>query len=221
MSPVPSPGISPRRVAWFAAFVCVLGVGLGASEGPAQAAAARSRFDRALRSTKNLTADYRQFRSSKALGQGPVTAGTLQYESPGRWRFTSTGKTRSTVYVNEDTVWFYQPDRKSVVKSRSVDAGGPSTALFGPSVAALERHWKISEIGAAGLRFVPRDGAAGPWRRFEVTLDPRTGLPRRVVLLESEDERVTLELSNLKVNRKIVPTRFPPVFPAGTNVVAL
>jgi outer membrane lipoprotein-sorting protein len=138
----------------------------------------RALLDHALRSTKDASATFRQTRTD-ALGE-TVTDGTLAYRKPRRLRLEWRGKAGATAFVNRDTVWFYQPGQKQVLKSRASAGGAPPALFLEESVDVLDRAYRVKEEGTSGLVLEPR--AASPWRRMKLVLDPKSGWPRSLVL---------------------------------------
>jgi outer membrane lipoprotein-sorting protein len=177
----------------------------------------RALLDRALRSTRDARATFRQVRTD-ALGE-TVMNGILEYRKPRRLRLEWRGKGAATAFVNRDTVWFWQPGQKSVLKSRASAGGAPPALFLEESVAVLDRAYRVREEGRTGLVLEPR--TPGPWTRMTLTLDPATGWPRRLTLAAAGGETTRLDFGTFRVNAGVAAARFAPAFPKGTTVVDL
>ena len=178
----------------------------------------RALLDHALRNSKDAAATFRQTRTD-ALGT-TVTDGTFAYRKPRRLRLEWRGKTPATAFVNRDTVWFYQPGQKSVLKSRASAGGAPPALFLEESVDVLERAYRVREEGATGLVLEPRE-ARSPWRRMKLTLDPASGWPKSLVLEGKGGESTRLDFGRFKVNAGVATAKLTPSFPKGTTVVEL
>jgi outer membrane lipoprotein-sorting protein len=194
-------------VAW------LIGSGAAAAEtGP------RALFDHALRSTRDARATFRQTRTD-ALGS-TTQSGRLEYRKPRQVRLEWTGKAAATAIVNRDTVWFYQPSQKSVLKSSAAAGGAPPAVFLEESIAVLERAYAVRETGALGLELTPR-GAHSPWSKIAFTLDPGTGWPRRMTLTARDGTSTRLDFERFVVNQGASAARFAPRFPPGVEVLEL
>jgi outer membrane lipoprotein-sorting protein len=186
---------------------------------PALAAAGpRALLDHALRTTRDAGATFRQTRTD-ALGE-TVTEGTLAYRKPRRLRLEWRGKAGATAFVNRDTVWFYQPGQKQVLKSRASAGGAPPALFLEESVDVLDRAYRVKEEGATGLVLEPR-AAGSPWRRMKLALDPVSGWPKSLVLEGKGGESTRLDFGRFKVNAGVPAAKLAPSFPQGTTVIEL
>ena len=113
------------------------------------AAGPRALLDHALRTTRDASATFKQTRTD-ALGE-TVTDGTLAYRKPRKLRLEWRGKAGATAFVNRDTLWFYQPGQKSVLKSRASAGGAPPALFLEESVDVLDKAYRVKEEGATGL----------------------------------------------------------------------
>jgi len=177
----------------------------------------RALLDHALRTTRDASATFKQTRTD-ALGE-TVTQGTLSYRKPRRLRLEWRGKPAATAYVNRDTVWFYQPGQKQVLKSRASAGGAPPALFLEESVDVLDRAYRVKEVGATGLVLEPR--ASSPWRRMKLVLDAKSGWPRSLVLEGRGGESTRLDFGRFKVNAGVSSAQLAPSFPKGTTVVEL
>ena len=99
-------------------------------------------------------------------------------------------------------------------------SGAPPLPFLEESVAVLEKGYVLEETGARSLTLVPRSKSV-PFRAVDLVLDPRTGLPERVVVRQKDDEELRLEFGRWTVNSGLPAARFAPTFAAGSKVVDL
>lgn len=177
----------------------------------------RALLDHALKSTKNARASFTQVRLD-ALG-ATTTKGALEYMKPRKMRFDWRGKAAATAWVRADTVWFWQPGEKQVLKSRASAGGAPPALFLEESVAALEKTYRVTEQGTNGLVLTPL--ARSAFTRVALTLDPATGWPTRLVLTAADGGSTKLEFGAFIVNKGVSSARLTPSFPKGTTVVEL
>jgi outer membrane lipoprotein-sorting protein len=175
-------------------------------------------LDRALRNTRDASVTFHQTRTD-ALGT-TRSRGRLEYRKPRHLRLEWSGAVPATAIVNDDTVWFYQPAQKSVLKGSAAAGGAPPALFLEESVAALERSYRVRPDGPTGLVLEPRDRLA-PWARLALALDSRTGWPRRLTLSARDGAKTTLEFDRFRINQGSSAARFAPRFPRGTTVVEL
>lgn len=178
----------------------------------------RAQLDRALRTTRDAGTTFRQVRTD-ALGT-TETSGRLEYRKPRQVRLEWLGVAAATAIVRGDTVWFYQPSQKSILKSSAAAGGAPPALFLDESVAVLERTYRVEARGAETLVLTPRTERS-PWSRVTLTLDLQTGWPRRLVLAATDGSSTRLDFGRFRVNRGIAAARFAPRFPPGTPVIDL
>ena len=179
---------------------------------------ARARFDHALQSTRDAHATFVQTRTD-ALG-ATTLKGRLEYRRPRQVRLEWSGKAAATAIVNRDTVWFYQPSQKSVLKSSAAAGGAPPAVFLEESVAVLERAYTVREEGALGLVLTPR-AARSAWSKIALTLDSATGWPRRMTLTARDGTSTRLDFDRFVVNQGAAAARFAPRFPPGVEILEL
>ena len=174
-------------------------------------------LDHALKSTKDARASFTQVRLD-ALGATTIQ-GALEYRKPRRMRFDWRGKVPATAWVNRDTVWYFQPGQKQVLTSRASAGGAPPALFLEESVAVLEKTYRVTEEGTNGLVLTPL--RRGAFQKFSLTLDPKTGWPKRLVLLAADGGSTRLDFGGFTVNKGVSTARLTPSWPKGTTVLDL
>lgn len=200
----------------------LVGIGLLLVLAPdAGAGPARTRLDRALRSLADARAPFTQVRTSLLLGgAGKPSPGTLEFRAPRLLRMAFTGAVPTTVLVRGDTAWIEQPSAHQVIRTSARASGAPPLPFLEESVAVLERTATITETGPLALTLAPKE-KGGPWTAIDLVLEAKSGLPRRVVIRQGDDESVRLDFGPWTVNGGIPASRFAPRFAPGARVVEL
>ena len=213
--------MSARPALVVGAALLALGAGLLGDPAAAHAGAARDRLDRALKGLRDARAPFTQTRSSSILGAPlkPAT-GTLEYRVPRLLRIEFGGAVPTNVLVRGDTAWIEQPKAGQVIRTSARASGAPPLPFLEESVAVIERAYVVRETGASTLVLEPR-AAGGAVRAIELTLEAKSGLPRRVVVRQRDDESITFEFTRWTVNGGIATARFAPVFAPGAKLVEL
>ena len=202
-------------------FAVALLASLLAPAGPAVAGPARDRLDRALRGLRDARSSFTQTRNSATLGASlKPTTGTLEYRTPRLLRLAFSGVVATNVLVRGDTAWIEQPAAGQVIRTSARASGAPPLPFLEESVAVIERSYIVKETGAARLVLEPRTGG-GTVRAIELRLDAKTGLPKRVVVRQRDDESITFEFARWTVNAGIASAHFAPVFAPGVKLVDL
>jgi outer membrane lipoprotein-sorting protein len=186
-----------------------------------EAGAARTRLDQALRSLRDARAPFTQTRTSSLLGAAVTPSrGTLEFRAPRQLRMAFGGPAATTILVRGDTAWIEQREGRQVIRTSARASGAPPLPFLEESVAVLEQSYTLKETGARSLSLTPR--AAGvPWRRVDLVLEAKSGMPSRVVVVQADDEEIRLEFGRWRVNAGIPLARFRPIFAAGSKVVDL
>ncbi len=188
---------------------------------PAAAGPARERLDRALKSLSDARATFTQTRNSATLGASlKPTNGTLEYRTPRLLRLAFTGAVATNVLVRGDTAWIEQPSAGQVIRTSARASGAPPLPFLEESVAVIERTYVLKESGASRLVLEPRS-KGGAVRAIELTLDSKSGLPKRVVVRQGDDESIDFVFARWTVNAGIAASRFAPVFAPGVKLVEL
>ncbi len=189
--------------------------------GPVEAGPARERLDRALKGLRDARSSFSQTRNSATLGASlKATPGTLEYRTPRLLRLEFHGAMNTNVLVRGDTAWIEQPTAGQVIRTSARASGAPPLPFLEESVAVIERTYVVTETGAATLRLEPRNQGATV-RAIELTLDTKSGLPKRVVVRQAGDESMEFAFARWIVNGGIAASHFAPVFAPGVKLVEL
>ncbi len=182
---------------------------------------ARDRLDRALKGLHDARASFTQTRSSSLLGATlKPTTGTLAYRTPRLLRIEFAGAVPTNVLVRGDTAWIEQPRAGQVIRTSARASGAPPLPFLEESVAIIERSYVVKETGASSLVLEPR-ASGGAVRAIDLVLETKSGLPRRVVVRQRDDETIAFEFARWTINAGIASGQFAPVFAPGVKLVEL
>lgn len=199
----------------------VAGLAILLAPAPAEAGPARERLDRALKGLRDARSSFTQTRNSATLGASlKATPGTLEYRTPRLLRLEFHGVMTTNVLVRGDTAWIEQPAAGQVIRTSARASGAPPLPFLEESVAVIERTYIVKETGAATLLLQPRNKGAAV-RAIELTLDAKSGLPKRVVVRQAGNDSMEFVFARWIVNGGIPASHFAPVFAPDAKLVVL
>jgi outer membrane lipoprotein carrier protein len=199
-----------------------------AAQGVQDAQAIVGRSSRVYRSLSSLTADFVQVIDNPMIDSAE-SRGTLVQAGPAKLAMRFTDPSGEAIVIDGQYVWVYTPSTVpgQVLRLRS-PSGGP---LYGYNLLAwfLDRpaeryeaqYLREEKIGGRTADVIELTPAVPdlPFERAVLWLDREDGLPRRLEILEKSGARRTLQLSNLRVNRRIPDETFEFKVPPGARVV--
>ncbi len=208
-----------------------LAVGLLVAAGPAPAQDAQAivgRSSRVYRSLSSLTADFVQVIDNPMIDSA-VSRGTLVQAGPAKLAMRFTDPPGEAVVIDGQYVWVYTPSTvpDQVLRLRA-PSGGPvygynllAWFLDRPAERYEARHLREERVGTRTMDVVELTPAVPdlPFDRAVLWLDREDALPRRLEITEKSGALRTLELSKLRVNRRVPDETFEFKVPAGARVV--
>ncbi len=208
-----------------------LAVGLlvAASPAPAQdAQAVVGRSSRVYRSLSSLTADFVQVIDNPMIDSAE-SRGTLVQAGPAKLAMRFTEPPGEAVVIDGQYVWVYTPSTvpDQVVRLRA-PSGGPvygynllAWFLDRPAERYEAKYLREDKVGTRTMDVVELTPAVPdlPFDRAVLWLDREDALPRRLEITEKSGALRTLELSKLRVNRRVPDATFEFKVPSGARVV--
>ncbi|HEX2220857.1 MAG TPA: outer membrane lipoprotein carrier protein LolA [Gemmatimonadales bacterium] len=203
---------------------------LGAQSAPespdAQAIVGRS--SRVYRSLSSLTADFVQVIDNPMIDSAE-SRGTLVQAGPAKLAMRFTDPPGEAILIDGQYVWVYTPSTvpDQVLRLRA-PTGGPvygynllAWFLDRPAERYEAKYLRTEKLGGRTADVIELTPAVPdlPFDRAVLWLDREDGLPRRLEITEKSGALRTLELSNLRVNRRIPDATFEFKVPPGTRVV--
>lgn len=207
-------------------------VPLGAAPLAAQAVkdaqAVVGRSSRVYRSLASLTADFVQVIDNPMIDSAE-SRGTLVQAGPAKLAMRFTDPPGEAIVIDGQYVWVYTPSTvpDQVLRLRA-PSGGPvygynllAWFLDRPAERYEAKYLREEKVGGRTADVIELTPAVPdlPFDRAVLWLDREDGLPRRLEIMEKSGALRTLELSNLRVNRRIPDETFEFEVPPGTRVV--
>jgi outer membrane lipoprotein-sorting protein len=206
-----------------------IGLLVAASPAPAQdAQAIVGRSSRVYRSLSSLTADFVQVIDNPMIDSAE-SRGTLVQAGPAKLAMRFTDPPGEAVVIDGQYVWVYTPSTvpDQVLRLRA-PSGGPvygynllAWFLDRPAERYEARHLREETVGTRTMDVVELTPAVPdlPFDRAVLWLDREDALPRRLEITEKSGALRTLELSKLRVNRRVPDETFEFKVPSGARVV--
>ena len=206
-----------------------IGLLVAASPAPAQdAQAIVGRSSRVYRSLSSLTADFVQVIDNPMIDSAE-SRGTLVQAGPAKLAMRFTEPPGEAVVIDGQYVWVYTPSTvpDQVVRLRA-PSGGPvygynllAWFLDRPAERYEARYLREEKVGTRTMDVVELTPAVPdlPFDRAVLWLDREDALPRRLEITEKSGALRTLELSKLRVNRRVPDETFEFKVPSGARVV--
>jgi outer membrane lipoprotein-sorting protein len=206
-----------------------IGLLVAASPAPAQdAQAIVGRSSRVYRSLSSLTADFVQVIDNPMIDSAE-SRGTLVQAGPAKLAMRFTDPPGEAVVIDGQYVWVYTPSTvpDQVLRLRA-PSGGPvygynllAWFLDRPAERYEARHLREETMGTRTMDVVELTPAVPdlPFDRAVLWLDREDALPRRLEITEKSGALRTLELSKLRVNRRVPDETFEFKVPSGARVV--
>ena len=206
-----------------------IGLLVAASPAPAQdAQAIVGRSSRVYRSLSSLTADFVQVIDNPMIDSAE-SRGTLVQAGPAKLAMRFTEPPGEAVVIDGQYVWVYTPSTvpDQVLRLRA-PSGGPvygynllAWFLDRPAERYEARHLREEKVGTRAMDVVELTPAVPdlPFDRAVLWLDREDALPRRLEITEKSGALRTLELSKLRVNRRVPDETFEFKVPSGARVV--
>ena len=186
------------------------------------------RSSRVYRSLSSLTADFVQVIDNPMIDSAE-SRGTLVQAGPAKLAMRFTDPPGEAIVIDGQYVWVYTPSTvpDQVLRLRA-PSGGP---VYGYNLLAwfLDRpaeryeasYLRKETVGGRVMDVIELTPAVPdlPFDRAVLWLDRQDGLPRRLEITEKSGALRTLQLSNLRLNRRIPDDTFEFEVPPGARVV--
>lgn len=184
-----------------------------------------------LQTTRSGRAQFTQVVTAPPkVGQSPrqrTSSGTLEFQRPGRFRFSYKKPFEQTLVADGQTLWLYDPDLQQVTARAQAQVLGstPLALIIGSTdLTGLQKDFQLqTESAREGLQWVrvtPRR-TDGQVQHALLGLRAAQRGPELVVLdvLDALGQRSVLTFSALEVNPPLRPEAFQFHPPTGTDVI--
>ncbi|HEX9729658.1 MAG TPA: outer membrane lipoprotein carrier protein LolA [Gemmatimonadales bacterium] len=190
--------------------------------------AALTRAQGAYEAISSLRANFRQTISNPMLGDPEITHGVLFLLKPDRFAMRFAEPAGDRVVADGEWLWAYTP---STVPNQVIKQPIPSTGTATPNIFAqfVDRPLDRYEATYGGpetidgdpvdvVRLIPLQGELG-FRQATIAISTRTGLLRRLALVEDSGQRRTIVLHDIEPGAAIPRAEVTFVVPRGAKVV--
>ncbi len=147
------------------------------------------------------------------------SAGTLQVQRPGKFRWLTERPYPQQVIADGEVIWIYDPDLEQVTLHHQ-DALATTPAMLLTDPDALQQYTLVLRSGAQPyewIELIPRQPRSGGFERLMIALDGE--VLRKIVVEDSLGQQTTIELHDLSINLSLSEALFDFVPPAGVDVV--
>jgi outer membrane lipoprotein carrier protein len=188
-----------------------------------------ARAEAAYRRLTSLRAEFEQTIVNPMLGGPETSAGTLYLVPPSKLAMRFSNPAGDRIVADGEWLWAYTPSTVpgQVIRQPVPEAGPASPNLFAQFVDRPLDRYDATPAGTDTVvgdpvdlvRLVPRvDGL--PFRRVTIAVSRRTGLLRRLDIVEESGQRRTLVLTSLTPNASVPPAEVRFAVPRGVKVVS-
>ena len=148
------------------------------------------------------------------------TSGSVVMQRPGRFRWNYQAPFERVIVADGEKVWLYEADLDQVtIRRLSAGIGATPAALLTGKETVL-KHFNIEkswvEDGLAFVRLVPKSADA---EFAGVTLGFKGPELRRLLLDDRLGQQTRIDLSALRINRRLPPELFRFKAPPGADVI--
>ena len=206
-------------------FLLLLGLSIGQLWSTSSYAdAAIERMNQFFNNVKTMSADFSQSVKSENKINPDQSAGTLQMQRPGKFRWNYKKPYEQQIVADGNKLWVYDVEMEQViVKSEELALGNTPAVLLSGNASITDKFVVTEEVhNESGsqqefwVQLVPKDKDTG----FEKLIMGFAGDHLQFMELRDTFGQVTrLTFSNLKVNQSIDPSVFKFNIPKGIDVI--
>jgi outer membrane lipoprotein carrier protein len=198
--------------------LCVLGV-LCAK--PSFAAPKADPLQQFVLQADTLSARFEQVQHDDKGGVLQKSSGRLWLARPGKFHWSYEKPYQQQIVCDGKTLWQYDPDLAQVmVRPAGATLQGTPAQLL-TDRAALDRHFKVENLGqdggAAHLRLLPK-AKDSDFRSVELWL--KDGAPQRMRFEDPLGGNSEVTFSEIRANAPIAPAQFVFEVPKGAEVIS-
>ncbi|TPW14206.1 MAG: Outer membrane lipoprotein-sorting protein [bacterium] len=185
-----------------------------------------SRLESALAPLHDFQAGFVQVRHVDLTDENIEAKGRLRFLAPDSFRLDYKTPDADVLAMQGDSMLVYFPSMNQAQRHRidREDATRNIFLLFASKKGELGSRFDISLAppgpSGAALRLQPLAGTLDyPILEIVVRLHPKSGLPGEIFFREEGGDTVVFRLSDIRTNRKLTPSDFVFVPPAGTEIL--
>jgi outer membrane lipoprotein carrier protein len=189
------------------------------------------RVQKTYEETRDLTARFTQESTSAALGRSQTAEGRVAVRKPGKMRWDyegKSGKPGQVLVSDGKTLWIYNPEDRSVIKSEIGGALERTPLAFLMGLGELTRDFEVSRppadlvLGRPGdvvLALTPK-AAIAALQHLYLAVDPKRALVTAALIVDPFGNRTRLAFEDIRTNSGVPESRFAFTVPPGVQVVS-
>ena len=172
-----------------------------------------------LKSSKSLTADFKQVLINEAGSPYQSSSGLFYLQRPGKFRWDYLKPFQQQIVSTSGKVWFYDADLEQVTVKTLDESVGSTPALLSSGEISLEDNFIMENQGAEGdllwIRLLPKNKESS----FKyIVIGLNKGVLGGMELSDNFGQLTRIYFSNVVLNPPIKPTVFQFKAPAGADV---
>ena len=172
-----------------------------------------------LKSSKSLTADFKQVLINEAGDPYQTSYGVFYLQRPGKFRWDYLKPFQQQIVSTSGKVWFYDTDLEQVTVKKLDESVGSTPALLLSGDISLEDNFIMENQGADGdlqwIRLLPKN-KEGSFKYIVIGLNK--GILGGMELSDNFGMLTRIYFSNVLLNPPIKPTVFEFKVPKGADV---
>ena len=172
-----------------------------------------------LKSSKSLTADFKQVLINEAGSPYQSSSGLFYLQRPGKFRWDYLKPFQQQIVSTSGKVWFYDADLEQVTVKTLDESVGSTPALLLSGEISLEDNFIMENQGAEGdllwIRLLPKNKESS----FKyIVIGLKKGVLGGMELSDNFGQLTRIYFSNVVLNPPIKPSVFEFKAPAGADV---
>jgi outer membrane lipoprotein carrier protein len=179
------------------------------------------------RDIKDLQADFHQKTTLPVMNRSKEASGKLYLRIPGKMRWDYLEGQKKSVIINDQTLWFYEPDENQVtVTDLTSMPDSDKLMTFLTGMGELERDFLLDPApsleatreGHVILHLFPR-GESSQWKRLRLLVDPRSFQVVQTAFEGVQGDLTVIDYTNIRTNQGLGDELFNFEIPEGTDVL--
>ncbi len=176
---------------------------------------------------RDLQADFRQEATLPMLNRVTEAGGRLYLKMPGKMRWEYLQGQEKLVVINENTMWFYEPNEQQVTITDLTKLPNSQELLtFLTGMGDLRREFLVEEAqapvetkeGYFMVKLLPRSKTS-QWTTLRLLIDPRNFHVVQTAFEGIQGERTVIHYSNISTDLGLPEELFQFKIPEGAEVI--
>lgn len=176
----------------------------------------------------NYHADFTQEAEVKALDTVQKANGEVWFKKPGMMRWNYYTPNKDEIVSDGKSIWYYSQDENQVIEApiaNMSNSDSSTTLLSGLGNIKKLFNYKFSSASATDssgnylVELSPREEDIENFSKVTITVDKSSYMVNKIFLYDPFGNVTTINLKNLKINKKISNSTFDFKTPKGVEIV--